>query len=107
MTVPMIDITPPQPPRQRPSVGRIVHYKLSAGDVAIIDRDTPRVVDGRTVRNDVRAGQVLPATVTAVFGTGSTANLIVQLDGAGQYWATSRSESDNEGAWSWPPRVGA
>lgn len=90
-----------------PSVSRIVHYKLSAGDVALIDRNTPQVVNGRTVRNGVRAGQVLPALVTAVFGAGSTANLVVQLDGEGQYWATSRQESPNEGAWSWPPRVGA
>jgi hypothetical protein len=90
---------------QQPTIGRIVHYTLNAGDVTLIDRHSPRIVDGRTVRNDVRAGQAYPAQVVAVFGSGSTANLIVQLDGEGQHWATSRQVGDGEGQWAWPPRV--
>lgn len=91
----------------RPTVGRIVHYQLSDGDVALIDRHG---IDrmGRTDRNAARAGQVYPAMVVAVFdpSTGS-ANLKVFLDGGAgaEYWATSRVEGDEPGQWSWPPRV--
>jgi hypothetical protein len=93
--------------------GRIVLYKISAGDVGVIDRlhpETTKDGDGRAVvhRNAVAEGQVYPATVVRVFSPGSqTANLRVHLDGDGtaDYWATSRTESDNPGAWSWPPRA--
>lgn len=87
------------------SIGRIVHYKLSAGDVEAIDDRNPSHRGSRRVRNDVREGQVLPAIVTAIFGSGSTANLKVLLDGEDSYWATSRSLGENPGSWSWPPRV--
>lgn len=90
-----------------PTIGRIVHYTLSAGDVNVIDQRSPRIVDGQVVRNDVRPGQVYPAQVVAVFGSGSTANLVVQLDGVSQYWATSRVEgaAGEPGRWIWPPRA--
>lgn len=85
----------------KPTIGRIVHYRLSAGDVQSINIQHPP-----RDRNAVREGQVLPATVTAVFGEASgSANLAVQLDGVGTYWATSRPEGDGPGQWSWPPRV--
>ena len=91
---------------QIPSLGRIVHYRLSAGDVAEIDRMSPqRDADGRYLRNPAREGDVYPAQVTAVFGTGGTANLVVQLDGPAQHWATSRQPGDGDGQWFWPPRV--
>lgn len=94
------------PATQAPTVGRIVHYRLSAGDIGGIDRNTPqRDGDGRVVRNAVRGGQVYPAQVVAVFGSSTEVNLVVQLDGVAQYWATSRSEGDGEGQWSWPERV--
>ncbi|GAA4560510.1 hypothetical protein [Planotetraspora kaengkrachanensis] len=32
-------------------------------------------------------------------------NLQVLLDGNDAYWATSRTEGDEPGRWSWPPRV--
>ena len=86
------------------SIGRIVHYKLSAGDVVQIDNRHP-IARGQQVRNPVSEGQVLPAIVTAIFGTGTTANLKVLLDGEDCYWATSRSLGENPGSWSWPPRV--
>lgn len=86
------------------SIGRIVHYKLSAADVDLIDRNLP-ISRGLPVRNPVSEGQVLPAVVVAIFGTGTTANLKVLLDGQDDYWATSRSLGENPGSWAWPPRV--
>lgn len=92
-----------------PTVGRTVHYILSAQDVAYIDRTCPAQVQGESgyyeaVRNPVAEGQVYPAQVVATWG-GPSANLVVQLDGTAQYWATSRGEGDQPGQWFWPPRV--
>lgn len=85
----------------QPTIGRVVHYRLSAADVAAIDARSKSGAD----RNFVAEGQVHSATVTAVFGTGSSCNLVVQLDGLVQHWATSRPEGDEPGQWSWPARV--
>lgn len=86
----------------QPTIGRIVHYRLSAGDVAVIESRLPY---DSARRNPVSEGQEFPATVTAVFGSGTTANLVVQLDGIEQYWATSRQEGEGPCTWSWPVRV--
>jgi hypothetical protein len=85
---------------QTPSVGRIVHYTLSKGDVATVDNQIPR-----RDRNPVAEGQVYPAQIVAVWSAEGCVNLVVQLDGLAQYWATSRSLGDQPGTWSWPPRV--
>ncbi|WKU03743.1 hypothetical protein [Micromonospora sp. HUAS LYJ1] len=101
----------------KPTIGRIVHYRLSDADVAAINagRDTIAV---QKHRNPVSAGQVYPATITAVFDEASgTANLVVQLDGTQQHWVTSRKRGEPAdghepsggtippGTWCWPPRV--
>lgn len=87
------------------TIGRIVHYQLSAGDVAQIDNRHP-IARGQTVRNRVSEGDVLPAMVVAVFSpNSSTANLKVFLDGEDCYWATSRGLGDAPGTWAWPPRA--
>lgn len=92
-----------------PTIGRIVHYRLSEYDAKLIDERSPQVVDGRQVRNAVRAGSVLAARIVQVFPPSTTTvNLKVDLDGEGEYWATSRQEAPDdmsEGYWSWPPRV--
>ena len=85
------------------TVGRIVHYKLSEQDVALIDQQSP--ITAQAPRNGVYVGHILPAIVVAYFGSGTYANLKVLLDGAGEYWATSRSEGDGPGTWAWPPRA--
>lgn len=82
-----------------PSVGRIVHYALSDGDVDTITRDYP----DRNTRNSVSPGQVFPAMMVATWG-GEYVNLQVFLDGACTYWATSRGEGDEPGKWLWPSR---
>lgn len=89
---------------QKPSVGRIVHYRISAGDVSVI-ADRRRATFLKT-SNVVNADDVYPAVVVRVFDPSvSTANLQVLLDGTDSYWATSRTEGDGPGHWSWPPRV--
>lgn len=91
-----------------PAIGQMMIYVLSEGDVAEINRLVPMVnAAGRQARNDVRPGQELPALVVAAFG-GSTVNLVVQLDGLGTYWATSRqkgTDTDERGRWYWLGRV--
>lgn len=84
-----------------PTIGRIVHYTLSAGDVAVIEESrTLRPVGG----NGVAEGDIFPAVVVRVNG-GASVNLKVLLDGYDEYWATSRTESTVPGTWAWPPRV--
>lgn len=92
---------------QKPSVGRIVHYKLAQHDVVAIDRQHPMIdANGqRTTRNPVSTGDVYPAMVVHVFAAAECANLQVFLDGDCSHWATSAPEGDEPGQWSWPPRV--
>lgn len=109
----------------KPTLGRIVHYRLSTGDAEQINRRREDFAAfnavhrhagtvpnpghaGRTGHighygNEVREGELFPATVVRTFG-GTTVNLQVLLDGNDAYWATSRMEGDEPGQWSWPVR---
>lgn len=86
---------------QQPSIGRIVHYRLSDHDAKEINKQ--RVEAGHT-GNRAEAGQTYPAMIVRTFG-GTTCNLQVYLDGPDTYWATSRAEGDQDFTWCWPPRV--
>jgi hypothetical protein len=101
-----------------PSVGRIVHYRLSEQDATEINRlrDDTRVrmaagggyAPGVQVHqgNCASAGDLCPAVIVRVFNPASpTVNLQVLLDGTDTVWATSRVPGDEPGQWSWPPRV--
>lgn len=108
----------------KPTVGRTVVYKVSEYDAAEInqrrsdagafhrtlpDHPVPSGELGRTGHvehhgNAVAEGDEFPAVVVRTFG-GTTVNLQVQLDGNDHYWATSRSEGEDPGFWSWPPRA--
>jgi hypothetical protein len=93
----------------QPTIGRIVHYRLSEADAAAINRRragcaTRDGVDVQTLGNHAAEGDVCPATVVRTFG-GPAANLQVHLDGTDAYWATSRSEGDGPGYWAWPERT--
>jgi len=97
------------------TIGRIVHYTLSASDAEAINR---RRSDFSTflsaapkgvgyvghVGNYVDVGEVYPAVIVRVFGANS-ANLQVLLDGNDTYWATSRVEGEGPNTWKWPDRV--
>lgn len=98
-----------------PSVGRIVHYRLSKGDVAEINRRRKRFTEAPSqswgfqahTGNQVHAGDVFPAVVVRIFEGNDvgTCNLSVLLDGSDTYWATSRKPGDEDGQWFWPPRT--
>ncbi|OLE22369.1 MAG: hypothetical protein AUG49_19325 [Catenulispora sp. 13_1_20CM_3_70_7] len=108
-----------------PTIGRIVHYKLTPHDAEAINRrradanafrrnHSGTVESGQPgasghqehVGNHAQVGDVYPAVVVRVFDPSvTTANLQVQLDGNDTYWATSRMEGDEPGFWSWPPRA--
>jgi hypothetical protein len=96
----------------KPTIGRIVHYRLSEQDANLISkRRDDSFVEGqaRNHGNAARAGDVYPAMVVRVFDPSTTtANLQVFLDGNDTYWATSRQEAPDdmsEGYWFWPPRA--
>lgn len=85
----------------QPTIGRTVLYQLSAGDAqTIAHRRGQEGVTG----NVAVAGQIYPAVVVRTFG-GDQCNLQVLLDGPDTFWATSRKEGDEPGAWTWPERV--
>jgi hypothetical protein len=95
----------------QPSIGRIVHYKLTQADAAAINKRRADVKNPGAgmasqiiVGNDAAEGQVCAATVVRTFG-GPAANLQVHLDGTDTYWATSRTEGTEPGTWAWPPRT--
>lgn len=108
----------------KPTIGRTVLYKIAAGDAEQINRRradfgefgrrhaAAPVEAGNPGRsghighfgNAVTEGDEYPAVVVRTF-LGTTVNLKVHLDGNDDYWATSRSEGDEPGNWSWPPRA--
>lgn len=100
------------PASSTPTVGRIVHYKLSEYDAKAINRrraDFTAAGPSRTgaqahVGNHAEAGQVFPATIVRTFGPDAV-NLQVTLDGSDTYWATSRKTGDEDGTWAWPTRA--
>lgn len=109
-----------------PTLGRIVHYKLTKHDAAAINKrrldfqlfrsnfsgpsDPGQAgADGHVahIGNQVAAGEVYAATIVRAWGDTpeSAVNLQVHMDGNDSFWATSRTVGDGEGHWSWPPRA--
>jgi TPP-dependent pyruvate/acetoin dehydrogenase alpha subunit len=87
---------------QKPTIGRIVHYRLAEHD---------------GVRAD-SVGKYRPAIIVETWGENSPhVNLRVFLDGSNDCkhdekgnvipaseWSTSRMEGTEPGTWRWPPR---
>lgn len=101
--------------QQQPSVGRIVHYRLTEQDANDINRrrkdhhEICRSGDRSGfvghVGNRVAEGDLFPAVIVRVWDESTvTCNLQVLLDGTDTYWATSRAEGTEAGRWTWPPR---
>jgi hypothetical protein len=110
-----------------PTIGHIVHYKLSEQDALEINRrradyrafeashrhphepgQPPATGHVAHVGNSAAAGEVCPAVVVRIFAPNSphlVVNLQVLLDGTDAYWATSRKEGDEPGQWAWPARA--
>jgi len=105
---------------QTPSIGRIVHYKLNAGDVGRIQQKREQLraagLVWSSLGNPVSVGEVYPAEIVRVWGQTpqSSVNLQVKLDGPDTHWVTSASHADFVGGendahpertYIWPPRV--
>lgn len=109
---------------QTPSIGRIVHYRLTPSDADAINR---RRTSGGSIAeriaaklwplgaqahigNRVHAGDEFPLLVTKVWGNApdSAVNGQVLLDGSDVLWATSvhvAVAGADHGTYSWPVRV--
>ena len=106
---------------QQPSVGRIVHYKLTMDDANAINKRRSEFVGGRTlnepwnkgaqahVGNFSQMGDDVPAIIIRVwpneYGDKPGINAQVFLDGNDSLWITSKEEGDKNGQWHWPERV--
>lgn len=98
------------------SVGRVVSYRLSEGDVGVIRRKRRAAADYRrshpTVSSAVQlhggnspvVGDVCAAVVVRVWSQAAI-NLQVLLDGEDTLWVTSVGQGDGPRQWSWPERV--
>lgn len=140
MPDPRTDAIPPSPStnnkeknamsEQIPTVGRIVHYRLSADDAvqinrrrttssAIASRIKQSVVDQdggfvtgwplgaqAHIGNEAKEGDVRPMLIVQTWGDTPTScvNGQVFLDGNDVLWATSVSVGEGPRTWSWPSR---
>ena len=112
------------------TVGRIVHYTLSAEDAeqinrrrttgaSIAERLKLEIVDQSGgfvsawpegaqahIGNEVKEGQVFPMLIVAVWGPSETSavNGQVFLDGNDVLWATSVSVGEGPRTWAWPTK---
>ncbi|GHA01607.1 hypothetical protein ACFOOM_12040 [Streptomyces echinoruber] len=100
----------------QPTIGRIVHYRLTEHDASDINRrreDWQRMGGEHNqagivghVGNHVSEGDLFPAVIVRVWNESTvTCNLQVLLDGIDTYWATSRAEGTESGTWAWPERA--
>ncbi len=107
---------------QKPSVGRVVHYKLSAEDALKVNR---RRTTGASIGERIgagswplgaqahigepaREGETFPLIVTRTGSSASGADVVngqVLLDGNDTFWVQVAAEGDGPGHWSWPPRA--
>lgn len=100
-----------------PTTGRIVQYRLTADQAQQINkrradfarfRGTPEYSDtgyAAHVGNFAQAGDIVPLLVVRAWSPGTGVNGQAFLDGTDNLWVTSATEGDNDGQWSWPPRV--
>ena len=103
----------------KPTIGRIVHYRLSAYDANAINarrKDAKEklpwhhaIRSGAQVHvgNDVAAGEVYPLVITRLWGDTpeSCFNGQLLLDGNDLFWVTSTSIGEGPAKAFWPPRV--
>lgn len=94
------------------ATGRIVQYTLSVGDANAINKRLQDALnniakhreasDGSIVYvgNVARPGDTYPAMIVNL--NGASVNLQVFVDGNYTYWATSRSEGDQQGQFLFP-----
>ncbi len=88
-----------------PTVGRIVHYKLSETDVQRIWQH--RAEQTGCHGNPVSPGEVVPMIIAVVWPNEYGENVPgvngqAFLDGNDSLWVTSAKEGMEAGQWSWP-----
>lgn len=98
----------------KPTIGRIVHYRLSRQDADEIaaTRGTrgSGAVSGMPVSiragNPVKEGDTFPAMIVRTWGDApeSAVQLQVFLDGNDTHWATSVQVGEGPRTFSWPTR---
>ena len=101
----------------KPTIGRIVHYKLTETDAERANRrrhsDTigQRIADGTWPEgaqahagNRANAGDVAPALIVRVLNEddNSAVNLQAFLDGNDVLWVTSATCGESAGQFAWP-----
>ena len=101
---------------QDPTVGRIVHYRLSGADAESVNKrrsDTAaHIEEHRDSATGVQvhvgfpasAGDVQAAIVVGIAANGNP-NLKVLLDGTDVLWVPDAGAGHADGQWSWPPRI--
>lgn len=103
-------------PVVKPTVGRIVYYKISAQDAEEINRrrDDFNANKAETklenwqkgaqahVGNAVSEGQIYAMIIVAVWSD-ECINGKVFLDGNDDFWALSRNKGEGNGNWDWMP----
>ncbi len=99
-----------------PTIGRIVHYRLSEQDAAQINKRradaTSHMPEHREnsngvvihIGNSVWPGDVYALVITRTWG-GTVVNGQVLLDGSDTLWVASVTEGEGPRNWFWPPRV--
>lgn len=106
-----------------PTIGRIVHYRVTAEDAEQINRRrttgpeiasriaaTPREWPPGAqahIGNRVEEGVTFPAMIVRTWGSDETSAVQLQvfLDGDDTFWATSVVVGEGPRTFSWPPRV--
>ena len=102
-----------------PTLGRIVHYRLSAEDAARVMR---RRTTGASIRaqmadpdhgwpagaqahvgNDVAIGDTFPMLLVRVWEDSDAVSGQVFLDGSDVLWVTGVPVGTGPGSWAWPP----
>lgn len=94
----------PKGQHMQPTIGRIVIYKLSEGDLNRLKARPSHETNPHSI------GQELPLLACRVWpnewGEGKAGiNGQVFLDGSDTLWVTSVGEGTGEGQWHWPERV--
>ena len=87
-----------------PTIGRIVHYTLSAQDAATINAH--RAAAGPISANPVYEGDVYPMMIVRVWGGNADSAVQGQvfIDGNFTFWATSVSLGEGPRTYAWPER---
>jgi hypothetical protein len=84
-----------------PTIGRIVHYRISEADLLTIQRYR----DAGAFINPYSIGEIVPMLIVKVWSD-TTVNGKAILDGQADLWVSSRTMGEQPNQWCWPERVG-